>query len=268
MSVAGESMELEAFLAGATNQIRSRIQHGVDAIADICQHLSGNLHKEPELRAQVDRLHGLVAVSLADAPFPKRRAIAHDAATLRDDIKRRWIDAEAPPMVGEIDDHLGGITRAIDDLTVGDAEILRGVARKIDALSSDAAQLDGIERRFVPRAIGATVMFLVGVGLVVFPNLVGGTARGLPMGLIILCLAGLPGVGAVYMMRVMPRMRADSDMETLNRQHFMPLGGVYFAEGDRPACVVPVEWSAELDEAASLAQPDPREVSGRAWRLW
>ncbi|MEM9062003.1 MAG: hypothetical protein AAGD13_16195 [Pseudomonadota bacterium] len=268
MSTAGESVSLDSFLADAEPRIRERIGEGVRSVRDVCGLMGRALDAEPELRRQVDRLRDLVSEDMIDQPHGARRAIAHDASALRGDIKRRWIDADAPPMVGEVDDHLAALSKAITGLTVGDADYLRGVARKIDALSAQAARFDGIERKFIPWAIGAGVLFLLGMALLMVPGLFGNTVRSLSMGPILLCFTALPVLGGVYAARVMPRTKADAEIEALNREHFLPLGGVYFAAGERPACVVQVNLQPDQDGSGGLVQPDPREVTGRAWRLW
>lgn len=109
----------------------------------------------------------------------------------------------------------------------------RAAAARIDELSRIGNAMEGIEHRFLPWAVVAAAAFVAGVVLFFFPSVV-------PRWVTVLCLGALPTVAVTYAFRVRPRSRADASIETLNIKYFLPHGGLYFAEGARPACVVVV----------------------------
>lgn len=123
---------------------------------------------------------------------------------------------------------LGEFLARLDDISAGEA---RTAAARIDELARTTGDMDGIERRFLPFAIAGAVAFIAGIVLFLLPGTV-------PRPIVVLCLAALPAVAAVYALRVMARTRADRAADELNVRHFLPHGGIYFAADQRPACVV------------------------------
>lgn len=143
-----------------------------------------------------------------------------------------------------------------------DAAAARVAAAEIDRLARVGDAMDGIERRFLPWFLAASVAFAAGLWLFFQPGLVN---RWLVVG----CLASLPGVAGLYVWRVHPRTRADRAAEALNRRHFLPHGGLYFPPGERPACVVLVDWTPPAPEPTlAEAPPDPRKRSVKPGRIW
>ena len=125
---------------------------------------------------------------------------------------------------------LADFLSGLDETTAAEA---RAAAARIDVLARTGDAMEGIERRYLPFAIGAAVLFVIGVVFFFMPGIV-------PRLVTIACMAALPVVAVAYGLHVMPRSRADAAAEELNLRHFLPHGGLYFAEGERPACVVRV----------------------------
>lgn len=129
----------------------------------------------------------------------------------------------------------------LDDASAAEA---RAAAARIDELARAGRALEGIESRFLAAAGVAAGMFVVGLWLFANP----GSAS---PALTVVCLAGLPAVAVLYALRVMPRTRADRAAEDQNRRHFLPHGGLYFAAGENPACVVRVPPQRAGDRAGA-----------------
>lgn len=145
---------------------------------------------------------------------------------------------------------LDAFLNGLSDADRGEA---RAAAAKIDKLARIGDRMTGIERHFRWPAIVAAGMMMLGVWLFVHPML-------LNRWLMVFCISALPIVGVVYAWRVRDRTRADNEIEALNRDYFLPHGGLYFPPGDRPACVVRVTYSKPLPELPiSRAPRDPRK---------
>ena len=143
-----------------------------------------------------------------------------------------------------------------------DAGAARAAAARIDDLARVGAAIEGIERRFLPWAIGGAVLFVLGLWLLIHPGV-------LPGPVMTLSLAALPGVAATYAWRVRDRTKADNAAEALNREHFLPHGGLYFPADERGACVVRVDYTPPPPELPlSQAPRDPRKKAVRAGRIW
>lgn len=119
----------------------------------------------------------------------------------------------------------------LDDRTAAETRV---AAARIDVLAREGHAVQGIESRFLPLLAGSGLLFVIGIVLFLMP----GTA---PRVVTLACLAALPAVAATYGFHVIGRTRADVEAEDLNRTHFLPHGGLYFAAGERPAAVVLVE---------------------------
>ena len=138
----------------------------------------------------------------------------------------------------------------------------RVAAAEIDRLARVGDAMEGVERRYLPWAAAGAVMFVLGVWLLFHPTLHVGWW-------IALMLAVLPGVAIAYALRVAPRTRADNRAEELNRQHFLPHGGLYFPPGEREAAVVRVDWTPpEPEPPISQVPRDPRKQKPRPGRIW
>lgn len=125
----------------------------------------------------------------------------------------------------------------------------RAAAARIDDLARTGNALEGVERRFMPAAMISGLAFLVGIYLFLVP----GTA---PRLVTIACLAALPLTALFYTIRVRPRTAADRDAEHLNVQYFLPNGGLYFAAGPGPACVVRVPSQTHVLAPAKITKKD------------
>jgi len=137
-------------------------------------------------------------------------------------------------------------------------------AARIDELARVGKAFEGIERRFLPWAIGSAALFIIGIALIFVPGTAGRAV--LPI-----CLAALPAVAIAYVWRTSDRTRADNEIEALNREHFAPEGGLYFPAGERPACVVrvpPVAPAPVHTDDTPRALRDPRKRSVNPGRLW
>lgn len=141
------------------------------------------------------------------------------------------------------------LTEFLDRLEEAPAAEARAAAARIDELSRIGNAMEGIERRFLPWAVGAGIAFVAGLILFFFPSMV-------PRWATTLCLGALPAVVVTYAFKVRPRSRADAQVEALNIQHFLPHGGLYFAEGTRPACVVVVPAQDGVGPGYKLTQQE------------
>lgn len=139
---------------------------------------------------------------------------------------------------------------------------LRAIAARIDALTRTADALAGVERRLLPWAGVAGVLFLAGLWMLLQMD----RALALPT---TLCLGALPLVATRYAWQIKPRTQADNAAQDFNRQHFLPLGCLYFPPGTEPACVVLVKWSPPLpSEPTPPALRDPRKPENRIGSSW
>ena len=266
MTAPGTRLPLETFLAERAPEIASELTAAAGTIAAITSHLRANLGRHPELATQVDRLAGGIPSDVAGLDADARRGIATEAEGLAEDIKNRWISADDPPLVDEIDDLLAEIAGALSTLRRPGPEALRASAAEIDRLTRETAHLDGIEQRYVPWAIGAGVLFILGLSFFLYPALLDDTVLASPW-TILICLGALPAVGIHYSRKVLPRSQTDSAIDQLNRMHFAPLGGLYFPAGDAAACVVITGPAPEKTEGQQ-ARDERRQHRERVGPFW
>ena len=258
MSEAGTRLKLEDFLTRVAPGIDSDVGARIKRVHGIATHLSAHLGAHPDLAAQVSKLRETLPETLGAAPEAERSRATAEARLIAADIKSRWIEAEDAPLVDEIDDHLEEIDKALDQIRRPGIDGLRAAAARIDLLGRRVQGLDGIEQRYLVPAAIAGVLFVIGLVLLFLPG------QGVAMPVLsggwglVACLGALPAVILHYAFRVLPRSRADAEAEDLNREHFLPNGGLYFPEGDRPACVVLVNWPPERTEG-QIAREERRQ---------
>lgn len=238
MTRAGERIPLETFLEETADMLSGDLGQGLDDLARVSNRLLAHLNTHPQLAAQVAKLRETLPASLAGAAPPDRITAATEARRIAADIKKRWIEAEAPPLVDEIDDRLSDIDTALARIARPGIETLRESAARIDRLGRIGGRLDGAERHYVPWAILGGIAFLLGFVLFAIPGALGVSPN---RWIVVSLLSILPVVGILYAIHVMPRSRADAEIDDLNRVHFVPNGGIYFPESDGPACVVRIE---------------------------
>lgn len=249
---AGEKITLDAFVARVDAETPAVMARALEEIRETVDHLSAHLASDPDhadLNAQVRALSDKLPADLAAAEEQRRAAAARAAIPLVDALRDSWIAAEDPPLVDEIDRHLGTFRGALERLHRPGPDRLAEFAHRIDVLAEPGRQMEGIERAYLPWAAGAAILFVVGIVLFFSPGLLGFGG----IWPILFCLIALPAVAVHFALRVMPRSRADAQIETLNRAHFLPLGGIYFPESETPAGVVLVEWRPE-------PPPDPKSL--------
>lgn len=263
---AGEKLTLEAFLARIAPQVEEDLSVQLDRLHGVLDHLLTHLNTEPGLAAQVARLGTTIPLALASAPQNARNQAIAEARHLAADIKQRWIEADEPPLLQEIDDHLASISDVLDRLERPGAEGLRGAAARIDRLGRIGIELDGIEQRILPWALGAAGLFLLGLILFFAPGLFVGMPVLGKSWTVIFCLAALPVIGIGYAFRVMPRSRADAEIDALNRTHFVPHGGLYFPEGDTAAGVITIP--SPVKSEGQQAREERRRHRDKIGPLW
>ena len=266
MTAPGQRLTLEAFLAERAPEIAGELSAAASTIHDTTAYLRAALGRHPEIATQVTRLAEAIVPDVAELDAPTRRGIATEAERLAEDIKTRWISADDPPLVDEIDDRLADIAASINSLRRPGPEALRDTAAEIDLLARRTAHLDGIEQRYVPWAIAAGVLFVLGLSFLLYPALLDETVLASPW-TILFCLGALPAVGIHYSRRVLPRSQTDGAIDQLNRLHFAPLGGLYFPAGDAPACVVITGPAPEKTEGQQ-ARDERRKHRERVGPFW
>ena len=148
------------------------------------------------------------------------------------------------------------------DLSADDAAEVRIAATRIDEFARVGNALGGIEERFRPYAISAGGLFVLGLVLFFLPDLIN---RWLSFA----CLIALPALCAVYAWKTRERTWADSDIDKLNKAHFLPLGGIYFPASDTPAGVIRVDYTPPPPEPAPGSYPkDPRKPENYPGNRW
>lgn len=240
MTTPGEKLSLETFLAETGPAAQARIRDGMARIERVARHLLDHASTEPEIRAQLEQLLAPLKPGLAETDRQTRTAAAHEIETLRADLKQRWIDADAPPLVDEIDTHLAEITAGIEALRGPDPSELRTIAGRIDALSRRADAHGGLEARYLPWAKVAAAIFVLGLALLIFPRSFPGVPLLSSNWLVILCLGAFPAVAIAYARAALPRSRLDAEIESLNQQYFVPFGGIYFSADTGPPSIIRV----------------------------
>lgn len=266
MTEPGTRLSLEAFLDLRAPDIADELARAAETLSDTTAYLLAALDGEAELATQVRRLGEAIPPDIAALDAPARQQIASEAEALTADIKSRWIAAETPPLVAEIDDRLAEISTAITTLRRPGPEALRATAAEIDRLARRTAHLDGIEHQYVPWAAGGAVLFILGLAVIVYPALLEGTPLASPW-TILICLGALPGVGIHYARRVLPRSQSDTAIDELNRMHFAPLGGLYFPAAERPAAVIVIGPPPDRTEG-DAARDERRRHRERVGPFW
>ncbi|MEL6374794.1 MAG: hypothetical protein AAFR04_12595 [Pseudomonadota bacterium] len=134
---------------------------------------------------------------------------------------------------------------------------MRAAAARIDELEAQTRAFEGIERRYVPAFAVGLALFVLALGVLLAPapvlSVVEGSWRGLALSFM---LGVLPATGAVFAWNVRHRTSADNEKFELNKTHFVPRGGLYFAAHNaQDACVVRIAVPPIKDEAARLPLP-------------
>ena len=259
-------MTLDSFLAERAPEIAGELAAAVACIHDVADYLGRSLGRHPELATQVQRLAQSVPEDAVHADARTRTQFATEAGQLSEDVKSRWIEAEDPPLVAEIDDLLAEINGALNTLRRPGPEALRATAAEMDLLARRTAHLDGIEQRYLPWAIGAALLFVLGLTFLLIPSLLTGTPLA-SFWTILVCLGALPGLGLYYARTVLPRSETDTAIDALNREHFIPLGGLYFPASEGPACVVVTAPPPTRTEGAQ-AREERRRHRDRVGPFW
>lgn len=262
----GRRVNLETFLAERAPDIADDIRGAAETIAAVTAYLGAALGRQPALATQVGRIADAIPRDVASLDAAARNAAATEAERLAEDVKARWISAEDPPLVDEIDDRLAEIHAALQTLRRPGPEALRATAAEIDRLARSTAHLDGIEQHYLPWAIGTGVLFILGLAIFFFPTLLSGTALASPW-TILVCLGALPATGLHYHRRVLPRTQTDTAIDALNRDQFVPLGGLYFPAGEAPASVVIIAPAPERSEGAQ-ARAERRGHKDKMGPFW
>ena len=245
----GTKVDLDAFIAEVEARAPQAMTSALEELYGTADHLLRHLGRHADLAAQIDQLCQILPMTLAHADEATRGAAAREALHVVDDLRDKWIAADNPPLVDEIDDHLAILRTGLEKLHRPGPARLREIAHRIDTLAEPGHRLEGVERAYLPWAVGAGFLFIVGIVWILIPAWIGVDS----IWPVLLCLLALPAVGAHYAWRVMPRSQADAEIETLNRVHFLPLGGIYFPASDSAAGVIPVEWTPP-------PLPDPKAI--------
>ncbi|MEM6664465.1 MAG: hypothetical protein AAF666_20065 [Pseudomonadota bacterium] len=255
---AGERISLETFAAEAAPDLASSRMDAIAAIRDWCIDLLSQLGEHADLSAQTQRL---LSVIVDDLPQDQTDSAVREAGAVLSDLRSKWIAAVDPPLVEEIDDRFAELSQHLEELQHPGLSGLREAARRIDRLAKVGQSMDGIDGRFRNYAIVAGLAFLFGLYLVFSPQALSTTSR-MPGLTVLLCLSALPVVAVFYAWRVMPRSRADAEIEELNKRFFLPHGGLYFPVANATGLVTRVTWTPPEDESGKPA--DPRKT-GQRW---
>lgn len=267
MNTKEQRLPLDVFLALRAPLLQEDLRAERARLHDVTGYLGRHLGRQPDLATQVARLGDALPEEIAELPDTERRAAVTEAERLAADIKARWIAAEDPPLVEEIDDRLAEIADALGRMRRPGPEALRDAAQRIDRLGRAGASLDGLEQRYLPWAMGGGVLFLIGLMLMVNPGLLDHIPFLASFWTILFCLGALPAVGIHYARTVLPRSRADTEIDEINRDHFVPVGGLYFPAGEGPACVVTLGDMPEMTpgQQARAERRSHREKVGPFW---
>ncbi|MEM7745359.1 MAG: hypothetical protein AAF409_16785 [Pseudomonadota bacterium] len=265
LNPAPERQTLAEFLGDAAPRIAQSIADGRAGLDRVVAYLLGHLDADPDIAAQLRKFQA----ALPGSELPDRASALREARSVLADVKQRWIKADAPPLVDEIDDRLGEIGRHLDAIEQPDTVAIADAARQIDTLSDRTRQLEGLEQRLTPYAIGAFCLFLTGLFLFFRPMVVF-EAQPDPSSLaVLLCLGALPALGTYYAIKIKPRSRTDAEIDALNRRFFLPNGGIYFPGGPGGACVIRVAWTPPPEELPlSEAPRDPRKDKDQRDKTW
>ncbi|MEM7057970.1 MAG: hypothetical protein AAF557_10315 [Pseudomonadota bacterium] len=258
MTNIGDKVTLAAFLATVDERINADTCAALEAMQARLTEIKAALLTEPEILAQVDKLATTLPPDLAGSGFSERQTAARIATDLIEDLKERWIAAENPPLVDQIDKHFKELTLNLAQLQRPDRPRLRTIASQMDRLAMAGIALEGVEKRYMPWAIGALVLFAIGIVLFFSPSLLDQVPALKSFTTIFICLGALPAVGAHFAFTIRPRTQADKEIDALNKEHFLPHGGLYFPAGEHPASVVLIDWQPPEPEGPSHLD-DPRK---------
>ena len=155
-----------------------------------------------------------------------------------------------------------GLEAFLNGLPADTAAELRTIAARIDDLARTGDALEGIENRFRPWVIGTGAAFVLGLVFFFMPDQVN---RWIALAL----LGALPCLCAVYAWKTRARTWADSDIDRLNRDHFLPHQGIYFPASQTPAGVVRINYTPPPPEPAPGTYPkDPRKPENYPGTRW
>ncbi|MEM6624412.1 MAG: hypothetical protein AAF674_19485 [Pseudomonadota bacterium] len=269
MTTEPERQSLSAFLAHAGPGIDQAIVAGRQGALGVADYLVGHLHSEPELTAQMDKFRDALPADLTGQPLSVRAGIVRTAKAVLADVKARWIAAENPPLVDEIDDRLGEIGRHLEEVERPHTDQLSDAARQIEDLANQTADLESVEQRLLIPAVGAVLLFLLGLVLIIWPVIFRDKPPDTASFEVLACLSALPILAFYYAVKIKPRSQIDQRIDALNRQYFLPNGGIYFPTGPHGACVMRVDWiPPEPELPLDKAPRDPRknrDPEGRDW---
>lgn len=265
MNAAPQRLTVEAFLEDAAPRIEAAVTEARAGALRVAAYLADPLVGEPDIRAQLQKFEK----ALAHAGAPDRIAAVREARDIMADVKKRWIEADAPPLLDEIDDRLGEISKHLDAIAQPDPDAIAEAARKMDTVANQTRQLEGLEQRLTPFAAVGTVLFVVGLFLFFRPVIFYETQPNPSSLTVLFCLGALPALGAYYAMKIKPRSRTDAEIDALNREFFLPNGGIYFPNGPDGACVITVEWTPPAQELSLAEAPrDPRKDKDERAKNW
>ena len=269
MGTPGEKISLDEFLDETSLRVIDRARSGILRVREQAEYLLAHSRDEPQISAQLHRLIAVLPDELAFSELSVRNAAIREADTLRDDIKQRWINADAPPLVDKIDEILADINVGLNEISTSGSGHLHEVALRIDRLTQSVVHLDGVEQKFIRFGWVCAGLFLLGLMLLMRPDLTSSLPLFSSMWTSVACLAALPLLGVFYAARVLPRSRVDAEIQALNLQHFAPLGGIYFAAGSQPACIIRIDLSTPSKGGnRSNHLRDPRKERTRLGGLW
>lgn len=151
----------------------------------------------------------------------------------------------------------------LDRLDPQSAAEARAAAGRMDELERVAQGLEGVERTYLPWTIAAVALFIAsGVLLLSDSNMFRGAQEFLgPVGLAGMA-AALPVLGIVYTLQVRGRTSADAEKFRLNRDAFVPHGGIYFPAPGGDAGTV------YLTDPNKKDAPERKKDDIRAGRIW
>ena len=146
-----------------------------------------------------------------------------------------------------------------------EAATARVASHEIDRLARTGDGMEHLDLRYRRLLLLSGLAFVA--GLLIFP-----TGFGISRWLAMPFLAMMPVVMMVHAWHVRPRTQADHQAQKLNEAHFLPHGGLYFAPGERAACVVLVDYKPppppEPEPSLAEAPRDPRKQRDRSGRHW
>ncbi len=151
----------------------------------------------------------------------------------------------------------------LDRLDSDSAAQARAAAGRMDELERVAQDLEGVERAYLPWAIGAVALFIASGVLLLSDNSMFRGAQVFlgPVGLAGMA-AALPILGIVYTLQVRGRTTADTEKFSLNKEAFAPHGGIYFPAPNGGVGTV------YLTDPNKESPPKGKNDDIRAGRIW